>query len=593
MKKTLVAVLVALLVLAGCGGGSDKNTLTVAAPSKQPGDFIAGFSNDSFDKDVRNLIGAYGTHYVDPETAELKIDPSVVENVEVTEHDSGDKTYTYTIKKGLKYSDGEEITADDFIFSFLFRAHPAWREVATMESTGQDLLGYDAYVKGESDVFEGVEKVDDYTFALTIDGNALPYYFEDIIVSGGPEPMHAWFKDAKLNEKGNGFDNSIDEIKAAVEYVSTKERYAPTVVSGPYVFESFENNTTVLTKNKEYQGNFEGKVPSIEKIVLRLVQSDVVVQSIEKGEVDLSPGNIQANTITKAKELDLQLHSYPRNGYGQITFKANKAPTDIKEVRQAIGYIVNRREFVQKIAGGYGSVVNGPFGLSQWFYKENKDILDEKLINYDYNLSKANELLDKTPYVFEKDGKTPFDPEKASATGDYFRHNAEGQPLKILHFGSEENDVTELIISQIVPAAREVGMDYLVEQGDFATLGAYMMGIEKNDFNAFNLATGFTAVYDPYTSSHSDWVGRGTNWSDIADENLDKAIEKVRSTEPTDREGYSKALVEYFVTWNDLLPSLPLYANEYFDIASPRVKGLENITPEVNWASAIQYLSLD
>ena len=77
----------------------DKNTLTVAAPSKQPGDFIAGFSNDSFDKDVRTLIGAYGTHYVDPETAGLKIDPSVVENVEVTEHDSGDKTYTYTIKK--------------------------------------------------------------------------------------------------------------------------------------------------------------------------------------------------------------------------------------------------------------------------------------------------------------------------------------------------------------------------------------------------------------------------------------------------------------------------------------------------------------
>ncbi len=593
MKKTLVAMLVALLVLAGCGSNSGGNTLTVAAPSKQPGDFVAGFSNDSFDKDVRTLIGAYGTYYVDPETAELKVDPTVVENVEIEEHADGNKTYTYTIKEGLEYSDGEKITADDYIFSILFRAHPAWREVARMESTGQDLLGYSEYTQGESDVFEGVEKIDDYTFALTIDGNALPYYFEEVIVSAGPEPMHAWFEDAKLNEKGNGFDNSEDEIKAAVEYVSGTERYAPTVSSGPYVFESFENNTTILTKNDKYQGNFEGEKPKIDKIVLRLVQSDVVVQSIEKGEVDLSPGNIQANTISKAKELDLQLHSYPRNGYGQITFKANKAPTDIKEVRQAIGYIVNRREFVQKIAGGYGSVVNAPFGLSQWFYQENKDVLDERLVNYEYNLTKANEVLDKTPYIYEEDGTTPFDPEKASSTGEYFRHNKDGEPLKIRHFGSEENDVTELIISQIVPAAREVGMDYLVEQGDFATLGAYMMGQEENDFNAFNLATGFTAIYDPYTSHHSDWVGRGTNWSDIADDDLDKAIETIRSTDPSDREGYSKAMVEYFVLWNDLLPSLPLYANEYFDIASERVKGLEKITPEINWASAIEYLSID
>lgn len=594
MKKTLLVLLVGLLVLAGCGSSKGGQTLTVAASAKQPGDFISGFSNDATDKSVKDLIGAYGTHFVNPETAELKLDPSVVEDLQIDEDSAtGNKTYTYKLKEGLKFSNGDAITADHYVFSLLFRANPAWREVATSESTGQDLVGYAEYIKGESDVFEGVKKIDDRSFSLTIDGNALPYYFEEVIVSAGPEPMQVWFPEGKLNAEGNGFDNSAEEIKKAVDYVASKERYKPTVVTGPYTLESFENNTTVLVKNEEYQGNFEGKKPEIEKIVIRLVQSNVVIQSIEKGEVDLSPGEIQAENITKAKELDLQLHSYPRNGYGMIQFKANKAPTNIKEVRQAIGYVVNRNEFVQKIVGGYGVAVNGPFGLSQWFYQENKDELKEKLHEYTYNPTKANELLDQTDYKFEADGSTPFDVSKASNTGDYFRYNSNKEQLRINHFGSEDNDITDLIVSQIVPAAKEAGMNYVVDQGDFATLGSYMQGIEENDYNAFNLATGFTAIYDPYTGHHSDWVGKGPNWGDIANDDLDAAIEKLRGTDPKDRDGFSKAMVEYFVLWNDLLPSLPLYANEYFDIASPRVKGLENITPEVNWSQSINYLSLE
>lgn len=594
MKKTLLVLLVGLLVLAGCTSGKDASTLTVASPSKQPGDFVAGFSSDSVDRWGRDLMGGYGTHFVNPQTAELQLDESVVEDLKIdTDAATGNKTYTYKIKEGLKFSNGDPVKSDHYVFSVLLRANPAWREVATSDSTGQDLLGYKEYVSGESDTFAGVKRIDDYSFSLTIDGNALPYYFEEVIVSASPEPMQVWFPEGKFNAEGNGFDNTVEELKKAVDYVATTERYKPTVVTGPYVMESFENNTSVFVRNEEYQGNFEGKKPEIDKVVIRLVQANVVVQSIEKGEVDLSPGNIEADIITKAKELDLQLHSYPRNGYGMIQFKANKAPTDLKEVRQAIGYIVNRNEFVQKIVGGYGVAVNGPFGLSQWFYQENKDELKEKLHEYTYNPTKANELLDQTDYKFEADGVTPFDVSKASNTGDYYRYNSNKEQLRIDHFGSEDNAVTDLIVSQIVPAAKEVGMNYVVDQGDFATLGAYMQGIEENDYNAFNLATGFTAIYDPYTGHHSDWVGKGPNWGDFADPELDAAIEKLRGTEPSDREGFSKAIVEYFELWNDLLPSLPLYANEYFDIASPRVKGLDFITPEVDWAQTINYISLE
>ncbi|UPU39159.1 hypothetical protein MX850_11875 [Erysipelothrix sp. Poltava] len=51
-------------------------------------------------------------------------------------------------------------------------------KVASMESTGDELLGYNAYSTGESKVFEGVKLIDDNTFSLTIDKANLPYYFE-------------------------------------------------------------------------------------------------------------------------------------------------------------------------------------------------------------------------------------------------------------------------------------------------------------------------------------------------------------------------------------------------------------------------------
>ncbi|UPU39160.1 hypothetical protein MX850_11885 [Erysipelothrix sp. Poltava] len=65
-------------------------------------------------------------------------------------------------------------------------------------------------------------------------------------------------------------------------------------------------------------------------------------------------------------------------------------------------------------------------------------------------------------------------------------------------------------------------MEYYIEQGEFATLGAYMQGREENDFNAFNLATSFTSLYDPW-QNHSKYVGTGLNWSDISEPELDAA----------------------------------------------------------------------
>ncbi|QIK70495.1 ABC transporter substrate-binding protein [Erysipelothrix sp. HDW6C] len=597
MKRFAVVLLAALLVLTGCGsksGPSADKVLTVAAPASLNGDFVNGFGTNAYDQWAVKLMSGYDTFYVDPTTAELKLDESVVKQLVTTDNADGSKTYTFTLNEGLKFSDGEALTAKSYVGALLFRGQAGWLEQAKMDSTGYDLVGYEAYSKGEADKFEGVKYIDDSNFSVTIAADRLPYYFETSYATVSPEPMHVWFPEAKLNADGNGFDNTAEEIAAAVKNVSEKERFKPTVSAGPYVLETYENNQAVLVANENYAGNFEGKKPSIGKVVIKLVESDVTVQALGNGEIDLSPGNIESSVIEPSKEAGYQLISYPRNGYGMIQFKANKGPTQITEVRQAIGYLLDRNEFVSKVVGGYGVVVNAPFGLSQWFYKENKDELDNDLIQYTFNLTKANELLDTTDYKFESDGTTAFDPAKANsdAATNYFRYNSKGEKLVIKHFGSEKNAVTDLVVSQLVPNAKAAGIEYFVQQGEFSTLGDYMQGRVENDYNAFNLATSFTSIYDPYTGHHSDWVGSGLNWGDIADPELDAAIMNLRNRAPEDREGFSKAVVEYFKVWNKLLPSVPLYSNQYFDIALDRVTGLDSITPELDWARQIVYIDV-
>ena len=155
-------------------------------------------------------------------------------------------------------------------------------------------------------------------------------------------------------------------------------------------------------------------------------------------------------------------------------------PTKHVEVRQAISYLFNREQFADTFLGGYGSVVDGPFGESQWFYQENKTVLDATLTHYVEDINKANELLDASPYKFEKDGKTPFDPAKATSTNGYFRYDANKKPLSLNHLGTTNNKVTTMIGQIFNTNAWKVGIDYHVDEAGFdVLLDHYYYGINK------------------------------------------------------------------------------------------------------------------
>lgn len=638
------------------------------------GDFLGGWTNNAGDVKVRRYMGIEGNNgyqtVVQDEGGEWVNNKVVLaEDPKSEENADGSKTVTFKLKDGLKWSDGEPVTADDYLFGSLLHTHPEYSKLTGSTTIGHDSAkGYEAYKKGESDVFEGLEKVDDLTFKVTIDASFLPYYEEASLLAQAPLPMHALSENLAVSKEGNklvakdgytpteedkkayteGLDKQIEKQKAdfeenypapeadateedKAEYEEAKKeneaaiadlearkegdvdptqqlideamlkevneyRVNPSVVSGPYKFDSYSNNMVKLSLNENYAGNFKGEKATIPHVILQVVNPKIAVDLLENGDIDIWEEEADGGAIDRIREAADKgtiggFNTYERNGYGNLTFLTDRGTTKYKEVRQAIAHLMDRNSFVQSYAGGYGVVTNGMYGTSQWMYKERGADLEGKLVNYQMNLEQANELLDKTPFKFESDGTTPWDKAKADEMFssnpdgfDYYRYDENGKKLVVNQYGSDESPITTLISNQVPNNAKQVGMEYNVTAGSFSTLiNYYTFPEEDPEYTAFNMGTGFGTPFDPWYQYHSEGSDNKTRTNDPK---ADEITEKLRRTAPDKKEEYLDNWEEFELWYNDYLPEIPLYANQYHTGYTKRVKGFDINTPV--WPSEYQ-----
>ena len=638
------------------------------------GDFLGGWTNNAGDVKVRRYMGIEGNNgyqtVVQDEGGEWVNNKTILaEDPKSEENADGSKTVTFKLKDGLKWSDGEPVTADDYLFGSLLHTHPEYSKLTGSTTIGHDSAkGYEAYKKGESDVFEGLEKVDDLTFKVTIDASFLPYYEEASLLAQAPLPMHALSENLAVSKEGNklvakdgytpteedkkayveGLDKQIEKQKAdfeenypapeadaseedKAEYEEAKKeneaaiadlearksgdvdptqqlideamlkevneyRVNPSVVSGPYKFDSYSNNMVKLSLNENYAGNFKGEKATIPHVILQVVNQKIAVDLLENGDIDIWEEEADGGAIDRIREAADKgtiggFNTYERNGYGNLTFLTDRGTTKYKEVRQAIAHLMDRNSFVQSYAGGYGVVTNGMYGTSQWMYKERGADLEGKLVNYQMNLEQANELLDKTPFKFESDGTTPWDKAKADEMFssnpdgfDYYRYDENGKKLVVNQYGSDESPITTLISNQVPNNAKQVGMEYNVTAGSFSTLiNYYTFPEEDPEYTAFNMGTGFGTPFDPWYQYHSEGSDNKTRTNDPK---ADEITEKLRRTAPDKKEEYLDNWEEFELWYNDYLPEIPLYANQYHTGYTKRVKGFDINTPV--WPSEYQ-----
>ncbi len=601
MKKFL-AILLALTLCLGTfamaeeaadvtADASSANTLVVGTPAMN-GDFIDGFGSSAYDNSIKVLTNGYYYTVESTSAGEYVTNPTVVKNLDITTDDAGNKTYTFTLYDDLKWSDGSDITAKDYVGCMLWEASPKWLEAGASSNTGLGLLGYKDYLAGKTDVFAGVKLIDNYTFSLTIDAAELPYFYENTYARVRPIPMAVYAPGAEITTTDEGSTFGDYDLLAAMQKVAETERFSPTIGCGPYKFISYENNAVTMEINEYFKGDMDGDKPTIQYIVQKFVNQDTDIDAVISGDLDLVTGEIEGKKIEAAKAADsTDFVTYLRNGYGYLAMHCDWGVFSDVNARWAMAYLIDRNAVIDYVLGGYGGTVNAEYGLAQWMYEEAGEDLEEELTPFNLNIDKANELLDQTEWKYEADGVTPFDASKANAEGTYMRYNDKGEMLTVNHMGTEDNSVTDIIEIQYTANAPLAGLNFVVTRSDFsALLDNFYYGYEKGDdrkYNSFNLAATFDAAFDPYTLSfHSDKLGTWENSCQLGDDELDALIMEMRSLDPSEKDKFVDCWLRYEKRWQELLPQIPLYSNQYYDIFNVRVHGLCT-TPFVEYEDVI------
>ncbi len=619
MKKALSLTLISALMifsLTACGGGSNSSS-DDSASSESPaamftsevpldtlmvgtqemsGDFISGFGNNAYDYSVKVLTGGYmSTYEIDP-SGEVILNTVVVEDVSTNTDDDGNKTYTFTLHDDIFWNNGDPITAEDYVASILWYASPQWTE-AGASSTGADgLVGYTAYKNGETDIFSGVSLISDLQFSVTIAAENLPYYWETVHVMTGPIHFNTYIQNATIESDENGSYLAFSEgdLLSNCKRIAEGERYAPTVTCGPYSFVSYDNQTLTLELNEYFKGDINGNKPEFKYVIQKAVPIETDVEWVISGQVDIVEGVVEGEKIEAVKAADSAGYSsYLRSGYGFLAMMCDMGPTADVNVRWALASLIDRNAVVEYVLSGYGNAVDGEYGIGQWMYEEAGADLQAEIKPISFNIDVANDYLDESEWIYEADGTTPFDRTKATEDGSYIRHNAAGETLTINHLG-QDNVLTDIIEIQYSANAPLAGIDFNLDKGEWSAVltnyyDAYKLGDDRI-YDTFNLATNFSSVFDRYYTWHSDFLGTSINKPQLSDEILDELIIEMRSTDPDDKEGYLDAWLAYQVRFNELMPQVPLYSNEYYDMAHVFVDNYET-TPFAGYENIICEIS--
>ena len=381
MKKKLslilAAALTAGLALTGCGGSktSDTTENTAGAESETAaevkgvdvdttGYLVAALNADIQTADVQKTSKDYEVPFnifdrlVDVEVdadGNSKIVPSLAENWDIS--DDG-LEYTFHLRQGVKFHNGNDFTAEDVAYTF--------HRMLTVEGGVNtefidQIKGADELLAGETDTLEGVEVVDDYTIKVTL-----------------KEPFAGFL--ASISSPGVSIYDS-EATEAAGDQFGMDP--AVTVGTGPFEFSSWSfNNQLVLTRNEDYWKG-ASKLPGV---VIKIIP-DTETQSMmfESGELDILDLDYAADSVDRFTETyPDQIVQGPRVGIVYFTMNFNKEPFQDVRVRKAVQMSIDRQAILDALYGGRGQVEQGIFPHGLIGFNS-----DQEEIKYDPEAAKA------------------------------------------------------------------------------------------------------------------------------------------------------------------------------------------------------------
>ena len=417
--------------------------------------------------------------------------------------------------------------------------------------------------------------------------------------------MKYWLGDAvDIADDGEG----VYFIGLTKEAVQDRLEYArfhageDRVTAGPYNLVAFDqaSQQATLVRNKNYQGNFEGQIPTIEKIIVTKVENTTWADAIKTGAFnfyDTIVDGIQINTAMDIIEDDVNKEilgygfdyvQFDRAGYGKIMFQCDFGPTQFLAVRQAIALLLDRNEFAGTLCQGWGGVVNGPYGTAMWMYQDAEEWLEENLNHYSYNPEAAIELLIADGWIYDENGNDytngiRYKKVTAEEAGQYAhtKQLADGtylMGLEIEWASIADNSVSDLLSVMLINGDQTAAAGMKINQNTISfteMLNYYYRDTSQGEkygiqtYCMFNMASNFPPIYDLAYNFTLDpeLIALGGNLLHIYDKELDKlSMDMVYGVEPGDNEAFLDIWKEFILRWNGLLPELPLYSNIYISM---------------------------
>lgn len=529
----------------------DDNSIILGSITELSGKFrysnFGGSNPGASDLDVESMTRGLDLVAVTKEGG-YEWNDTVVKSHSEVDNEDGSKTYNIEICDDLLFSDGTPVTAKNYLVRTVVFSTPVAAQAAGKDHrAGMALLGFDAFdaytgteAEDTSKEFAGLNLIDDYNLAITVSPDYLPYFYDYTYAALAADPVALWLGDCDLADDGNGvyitgdfYAMDGDKYPAADHIVAASLNTDTTYpYSGPYMVTSYDDadKSAVMERNPYFKGNYEGTVPTIEKVVYRKVISETQLEDIKSGNVDVIPGITGGSetdaAITAADESEGKLAyiHYSRAGYGKLGFRADYGPAQFTEVRQAIAYCMDRAKFAKDFTGGYGGVTDGPYYTGSWMYQEavNQGML---LDAYATSVDSAIEVLEAGGWVYDKDGnaytegvrykqipadeisendkiyKSKDGAYTTTQVGDYYY-----MPLVLNWYATADNPFTDQLVTGFMEDANMAAAGFVVQNtiGDFAPMldelyqqpvYGYYSGTPM--YSVFNFATGFTsAVYD-------------------------------------------------------------------------------------------------
>lgn len=335
---------------------------------------------------------------------------------------------TYFLRKDVKWSDGQPVTAEDVVYTFKLMKDPKVRYARA----------------GQLQFVESAEVLDPYSVRFKFNR----VYSDELFDTGiFVLPKHSL---EKLTDLRSGeFD-------------------ASPVTDGPFLLEQWIRGQVLsLVPNKSF---YKGR-PALDKIEFRFFpDGQTLLAAVQKGEVDVTSDLSPADLANLPREANLKVIEYPGWSYTYISWNLKHPLFARPEMRKAFATAINTGEIIQQVLQGKGQQVAGPLLPTSWAYDDQQKPLP-------YDPSKLKEMLAKEGY------------REKNRDGYLYLRN-QRQPLEITLLIAQGQPMQEAAAAIIQKQLKEVGIKVNLSVVDVLTFiqrakeGRYdaMIFSWKNDY---------------------------------------------------------------------------------------------------------------